>query len=102
MIEEEKKPEPKKQPTTGLSWSFGSSTPAQGLSLDFGSSTKSASSLSSNSDLMSLLSQMENKSKGKPQVNPVEKEVESSSSIPKGIKEPTRNHNQLEEFYLDV
>ena len=108
MVEEEKKPEPKKQATTGLSWSFGSSTPSQGLSWDFGSSTKSQSSLSSNSDLMSLLSQMENKSKkpeNKPQVNTVVKEEVKSSStttIPKGIKETNSNHNQFEEYYLDI
>lgn len=109
MVEEEKKPEPKKQATTGLSWNFGSSTPSQGLSWDFGSSPKTQSSLSSNSDLMSLLSQMENKSKkpeNKPQVNTVVKEeVKSSSSsttIPKGIKETNSNHNQFEEYYLDI
>ena len=58
---------------------------------------------------MSLLSQMENKSKkqdNKPPVNLVVKETESSSSssasIPKGIKETNANHNQFEEYYLDI
>lgn len=95
MIEEKPKPalvESKPQKSS-LSWDFGSSTSL------FGGSA--GSSLSGNSDLMQLLSKMENKSQAAPKPAVEEDSEEDLSSIPEGMTASIKV-DCLEEYFLDV
>ena len=108
------KPEPAKQQGVGLSWSFGSNTQSQNVG--FGS-WGFGNSLSGNSDIMGLLSQMENKSNkntiakkekvsGIPSNSLKDNSKDNSKDIPDDIPEgiPITDKSRVcfDEYFIDV